>query len=727
MHRTTHHANTHMPLNLLQWNVRGVPEHWFELKHHLLSLQKSIVCLQETHMKPSDPYTFNLQNYTIIRKDAKLDPGDRRRGGVCIYIQNHIPFRTINVNSNFDIQAIEIKTMQSFITIINFYAPPHVSLPDFLDDLDTLSNSIATSYILCGDINAHHPLWQHNIILPDHKGQLFLDFLTNPNLVIVNDGSPTFPAVNLRNNNTTPDITATTPTLALRTNWHTTPDPLFSDHLPIHISLGHHTTPINTTPRFNIKKANWNEYTEQIEHTHIQNPTAEHITDVIKQSAQDHIPLTRPLQRPSKSAPWWNYECKRAITFRNTAQKRYERNKNENNLLIYKRAKARCRRIIREAKKSSFQELASTFNRFTPLTKIWQIIKAFKGSRAPINKATLLVHNNTTYTTPQDIAQQFADYYHTVASNCPPPIPLILPDPTDNHPYNRPFTLTELEDAINRTGNTAPGPDQIHYHFFKHLGQKGKMFLLKALNHTFTTHTYPESWFHAHIIPIPKPQKPTTQPSSYRPISLTNTIHKIFERIIKHRLLYIIHNRNLISPDQCGFLPGKSTTDNLVKITADIRNSISSGKATTALFLDLKNAYDTLNIAPLLQLLQQNVSGHLLHYLNNYLTKRTFQVKFLDKISDTKIPTSGLMQGSVLSPILFIMALNSTLNLVPHPAKIALYADDIAIWTSHRYQTKALLKTLKMPLPMSRNPSCHLTYMYPPKKCVIFQFQKRIY
>ena len=193
--------------------------------------------------------------------------------------------------------------------------------------------------------------------------------------------------------------------------------------------------------------------------------------------------------------------------------------------------------------------ISKHFKRFTPLTKLWQIIKAFKGSRTPINKATLLIHNNTTYTTPQDIAHQFADFYHTVASNCPPPIPLILPDPTDNHPYNRPFTLTELEDAINRTGNTAPGPGQIHYHF-KHLGQKGKILLLKALNHTFTTHTYPESCFHAHIIPIPKPQKPSTEPSSYRPISLTNNIHKIFERI-KHRLLYIIHNRNLVSPDHC--------------------------------------------------------------------------------------------------------------------------------------------------------------------------------
>ena len=662
----------------------------------------------------------------MIRKDSTTPTGGRRRGGICTYIKNNIPFRNINVNTNFDIQAIEIKTNQALLTIINFYAPPDVSFPDFLHDLEIISNSVSASYILCGDINAHHPLWETRRTYPDQKGELFSKFLDDQNLIILNTGCPTFPAVNLRNNSTTPDITATSPPLTPRATWHTSPDPLCSDHLPIHITLGHNTTPITTIPRFNIKKAHWHEYTEQIEHTNIQHPTVHKITDTITQAAKDHIPLTKRIQKPLKSAPWWNEECKRAITFRNTARQRFERNKNQDNLLNYRKAKARCRRIIREAKQKSFEEMANTFNRFTPLTKIWNTIKSFTGHKTPINKATIITHNNNTYTTPEDIAQQFAEHYNTIASSCPPPTPLIIPNPqTSDQPYNLPLTLTELEDAINRTGNSAPGPDQIHYHCFKHLGKKGKVNLLKALNHAFSTNSYPDSWFHAHAIPILKPNKPSTNPSSYRPISLTNTIHKIFERIIKNRLLYITQKQNLISPNQCGFLPGRSTTDNLVKITSDIRNSLSSKNTTAALFLDLKNAYDTLNITPLLHLLQQNISGHLLHYLNSYLTKRSFQVKFLDKISDPKKPTSGLMQGSVLSPILFIIALNSTLKSVPHPNKIALYADDIAIWTSHSNQNTAL-KNLEFALKHVQNALTPLNLHISPDKsqCVLFQLRK---
>ena len=386
-----------------------------------------------------------------------------------------------------------------------------MTLTEFLDDLETIMNSITTPIILCGDINAHHPMWEASRTIPDHKGQLVMDFLNNQDLIITNDGSPTLPAINIHHSDTAPDITATTPTLATRITWHTSPDPLSSDHRPIHIAIGHDTTPIITQPRLNMKKAKWTEFTDQMEQIDLEHPTVDEFTDIIKKAAQDNIPTTKPIQRPRRSAPWWNYECKRAITLRDTARKRYERNKSQDNLINYKRARARCRRLVREAKKSSFQEVANTFNRYTPITKIWKTIKAYTGQKTPINKATLIINNSTTYTTPEEITQQFAEHYNRVASNCPPPIPLTIREQlTDNQPYNKPFTLAEMEDAIGRTGNTAPGPDTIHYHCYKHLGEKGKRLLLKALNHSFTTHHYPESWFHAFIIPIPKPQKPTT-------------------------------------------------------------------------------------------------------------------------------------------------------------------------------------------------------------------------
>ena len=614
----THHSTTPdtNKLTLLQWNVRGLLENWHELKHHFLTEQASILCLQETHLKPTDPYNLNLPNYTLIRKDAVTAQTMRRRGSVGIYIQNHIPFKTVATNTDLEIQAIQININHSTITIVNMYAPQSIDFDDFMDDLERFLNNITTPIILCGDINAHHPIWDKSRPRPDTRGTTFNEYINRKNLVIINTGAPTFPAVQQHHTDTTPDITACTAALSLITTWQTDTNNRCSDHRPIHITIGHNTTPLNREKRYNLKRADWKGFTDEIENTNIPEPTVDDITNLMIQTANNHIPQTRTYHHKPKAAPWWNYNCKRAITFRNTAKRRYEREKTQENLLIYQKAKARCRKLIKEAKRTSFQEITNQFNRFTPLSKIWQTVRAFKNNKTPSRKAIIITHNDTSYSSPEDISLQFANHYLSLSSQCDSPTTPILDDSNDDNTqsYNLPLSLQELENALSRTGNTAPGPDQIHYHLFKNLGKKGKQTLLKALNSAFLTHSYPQSWFHAHIIPIPKPSKDTSKLESYRPISLTNTIHKIFERIIKERLLYIIQKENLIIPEQCGFLPGRNTLDNLVQITSDIKLALSSKSTVAALFLDLKNAYDTLNIQPLLDFLKQKISGHILPY-----------------------------------------------------------------------------------------------------------------
>ena len=72
-------------------------------------------------------------------------------------------------------------------------------------------------------------------------------------------------------------------------------------------------------------------------------------------------------------------------------------------------------------------------------------------------------------------------------------------------------------------------------------------------------------------------------------------------------------------------------------------------------------------------------------YLNTYLTQWTFQVKHMQYLSDTKYPTLGLMQGSVLSSLLFVLAIDAQIKAMPSPIKIATYADDIAISATHKH------------------------------------------
>ena len=449
-------------------------------------------------------------------------------------------------------------------------------------------------------------------------------------------------------------------------------------------------TQYSTTPRWNLRAANWETYTDEME-INTRDTDITTLTDIMLSTAVKHVPTTKPQIPHAKAVPWWNKDCEYATLTRNRERHRHERYKTQQTLESLRRAQARCHKVIRQAKADSWSEHVNQFNRFTPLTKIWNLTKTFTNNKQTLNKALLINHNNNTISDPQQITNLLADHYHNKSAQLPSTIPLTYRKAPRNE-YDNIFTMSELNDAIANSGNTSTGPDKIHYAFIRHLGPTARTHLLNAFNKSFTTNTYPQSWFHAHIISIPKQNKDHTNLDNFRPISLTSCIHKTFERMVKNRLQHYITKFNHISPIHSGFLPGRNTTDNLTKLTADIQLGLANKQCTTALFLDIKNAYDTVNTTQLLQHIHKiGIRGHLGAYLSHYLTRRTFQTKYLTYISETKHPTTGLMQGSILSPLLFVLALNSQIKRPPPNTNIAIYADDIAIWCTKQYHNSTLV------------------------------------
>ena len=131
-----------------------------------------------------------------------------------------------------------------------------------------------------------------------------------------------------------------------------------------------------------------------------------------------------------------------------------------------------------------------------------------------------------------------------------------------------PFSLAELSTAICKlSSSTSSGPDQIAYPLLKHLPEPAQLLLLSLFNRSWSSHTFPSCWKPTTIIPIHKPGKPASSPSSFRPISLTSYISKLFERLILSRLTFYLESNHLLSTCQPGFCRGRSSPDQILTLS----------------------------------------------------------------------------------------------------------------------------------------------------------------
>ena len=159
--------------------------------------------------------------------------------------------------------------------------------------------------------------------------------------------------------------------------------------------------------------------------------------------------------------------------------------------------------------------------------------------------------------------------------------------------YNNPFNLVELKEAMNKSHDTATGPDEVHYQMLEHLLPKSFQALLDIFNDIWETGKFPESWELSTIILVPKPGKDHTELTNYRAIALTSCLCKTLERMINTRLVWYLESNNLISLVQSGFRSERSTNDNLIRLETFIRDAFIKKEHVVAVFFDLEKAYDT--------------------------------------------------------------------------------------------------------------------------------------
>ena len=169
---------------------------------------------------------------------------------------------------------------------------------------------------------------------------------------------------------------------------------------------------------------------------------------------------------------------------------------------------------------------------------------------------------------------------------------------------------------------------------------------------------------------------------NYRLISLTSLVMKVMEKHVRDE----IYSRcwHLISEKQHGFLPQKSCTTQLVTVLNDICHSMNSRNDVDVIYFDFAKAFDTVCHDVILHKLKHryNINGLMLNFIRSYLQDRLQRLVIHGSFSDTVSVNSGVPQGSILGPLLFVLLLfiNDIYKQISPGTSIALYADDTKMW-----------------------------------------------
>lgn len=627
--------------------------------------------MQETFLNDSIPSSLLTggTNFRVYRRDRP----ERTGGGVAVLIREGIDCSVVEVPPHLEVVALDVRSKSRCFRIICCYKPPNAtpiyvtSLIACIISLSSVSSSIP---VLLGDFNFPS---LGGCLTPscnlDHLSSSFLATVEQLALVQLNSHASRDGSDNIL------DLIFCPATHSHLFSPVSCCEPFQgSDHYSLSFTFTfHHTLVTPPAPFRNFRKGRYEEakvYLSSIDWgLCLQNCSNideyyNRILYYLNYAIECFVPMTK--LRPQNSLPHFLLRLRR---------------KKHKCFVTRKSEPTRYKEVCKEYEKglkSHFSHIESNLISSGNIKSFYDYVKRrTKGEEreveicvdgAPVKDAgTKATHFST-----------FFSSVFTHDDGSLPSLPVVSPFRLSSVRCT-PHLLCEVSKTLK--SKLSAGPDKIPSYFLKQVLPSISYPLCVLFTWSFNTGSVPHLFKSSIVRPIWKRKGSKTDISNYRPITLCSSIAKLQEKVVTRLLIAHCTQLGLFSQSQFGFLPNRSLTTQLLLSLKDW--SLPSKKPTYIIYLDFQKAFDSVSHPKLMTCLRSfGISGTLLTWIQEYLSGRTQVVSLDGGYSSPAKVTSGIMQGSCLGPVLFVLFVNNLLEGLNRICKCLAYADDVKLYSN---------------------------------------------
>jgi exonuclease III len=673
--KTLKHKNKTTSVHFMSANINSLRGKLNELQLRAAATSPHIIACQETKLgKHITSESLNIPGYLLFRKDR-----NECGGGVAIFVMESLKPTSLSsgVDNDLELLAVKCKLQNSNFIFATMYRPPRFPSTEFVEKVSNFISSLGTesnSLILTGDTNLCALSSEFNIIQDMCEAMQLKQIVDRPthslrliDQIFIADSVEEFsygiaPPIEKTHVQLWAKVALTCQLISKETQTCSIKYKLNkADWLSLNISLMKSRILQNVSTAASV------------------NDCAQILQDEISLAMQRYIPKGL-VKNKSKTCGWLNASLLQLFWERNKSYRKWKKDPSESNHSRYRQLDKKVKKEIFIAKKTYFH---NTFSKCSDPSDFWKALNNFLGRVKTSKIPPLFTATEALAVSSLEKADVLCDQFSSVFT----PSSGTYFSHEVNDPLQSIATSAKffLEKITKLQSKKAMGVDGIPAVVVKNCALVIAPCLVLIADRCLREERFPMVWKEAVVAPVPK-VKNSQKPIDYRPISLLPLMSKLVESQLNEVLLNQIDQK--LSENQFGFRRGRSTSDAILSLIHYVLKGFEkceSSKAPTnvvGVFFDLSKAFDTVPHANLLKCLHEQfqLPLSLIHLVQSYLEERTMKVKVDECISKSASVSSGVPQGSVLGPTLFIIYINSLAKIaLSTGSKIILYADDVAL------------------------------------------------